>query len=91
MAVPIIDSMTVEPSKIAPGGTAKVTIDARDPDSTSGTLTGTVTDAAGNTAQATATLTIEDVLTYALEDTDLVGFTIVQDPALPNVFHVTAP
>ncbi|KKK51693.1 hypothetical protein LCGC14_3112410, partial [marine sediment metagenome] len=38
-----------------------------------------------------AVLTIQDPLTYMLEDTDGVGFVIVKRPGQPGVFDVTAP
>ena len=50
-----------------------------------------MTDGAGNSVNAVAVLTVNDVLTYVLVDTDTVGFTIVQRPAQLNVFDVTAP
>ncbi len=91
MAIPIIDNIQVVPSVIAPGETAVLTITAHDPDSQVGLLTGTVTDLAGNVKAAQVSLTVQDILSYALEDTDGVGFTIIQRPAEPNVFDITAP
>ena len=91
MANPIINSIVAIPAVIAPGGSSVVTINASDPDSRSGVLTGTVKDRQGNVTQATSLLTIADLLGYTLEDTDGVGFTIVERPGQPGVFDVTAP
>ena len=93
MADPVINlPISVSPPIIRPGQMAVVTIDAFDPDATTGELTGVVTDSQGNVSQAAATLTISDPLTYALEDTDGKGFIITQR-AIPNrhVFDVRAP
>ncbi len=89
--LPIIDSIDVVPAVIAPGETAVVTITAHDPDARTGTLTGIVSDLAGPPQQASAVLTIQDLLTYALEDTNAVGFIITPRAGLPHIFDVTAP
>lgn len=91
MAPPVINSIVAVPAVIAPGGTSVVTIIASDPDAAVGSLTVTVTDSQGNIVTAAAVLTIQDPLTYMLEDTDGVGFVIVQRPGQPGVFDVTAP
>lgn len=87
MALPIIDAITAAPSTVAPGGRFVVTIVAHDPDARVGTLTGTVTDASGSAAQASAVVTISDPLTYALSGA---GFTITARAGSPGVFDCVA-
>lgn len=87
MAAPIIDSIVANPSTVVPGGSFVVTITAHDPDSTTGTLVGTVKDAAGNTSQASAVVTISDPLTYTLTGA---GFTITPRAGSPGVFDCKA-
>ena len=91
MAAPIIDSVVAVPAVVQPGQAFVVTIMAHDPDARSGTLTGVVTDTQGNETLATAVLTIEDPLTYDLQDTDAVGFVITPRAGQPGVFDVIAP
>ena len=91
MAEPIIDNITVVPSVISPGGKAVLTIMAHDPDDVAASLKVAVTDSEGNEVFKFAPLPVKDDLSYAVEDTDGVGFTIVQRPAEPNVFDITAP
>ena len=91
MAAPIIDSVVAVPALVQPGQAFVLTITAHDPDARSGTLTGIVTDSQGNQTQATAVLTIEDPLTFELQDTDAVGFAITPRAGVPGVFDVVAP
>lgn len=89
MAAPIIDSILANPSTVPPAGAFVVTITAHDPDATTGTLIGTVRDAAGNTANASAVVTISDPLTYTLAGP--VGFRITPRAGSPNIFDCVAP
>lgn len=73
------------------GESFDVRIHATDADSKVGTLVGYVTDSEGNKVQAAVHITISDALTYELDDSDNAGFTIIQDPNDPTLFHVTAP
>lgn len=86
---PIIDAIVASPSTVQPSGAFVVTITAHDPDATTGTLVGTVRDAAGNQSQASALVTISDPLTFALSGPT--GFQIVQRAGSPNVFDCVAP
>jgi hypothetical protein len=54
-------------------------------------LTGIVTDTQGSETQATVVLTVEDPLTYDLQDTNALGFTITPRFGSPGVFDVVAP
>ena len=89
MAAPIIDSIVANPSTVAPAGAFVVTILAHDPDAQTGTLVGTVHDAAGNQAQASALVTVSDPLTFSL--TGPVGFVITARAGAPGVFDCRAP
>lgn len=91
MAAPIIDSVVAVPAIVQPGQAFVVTIAAHDPDAGSGTLTGVITDTQGNQTQATVVLTIEDPLTFDLQDTDAFGFAITPRAGQPGVFDVVAP
>jgi hypothetical protein len=91
MADPVINALILSKTVINAGETITARIDASDPDARSGVLTGTVKDSAGNTATITGTVSLSDPLTYSLEDTDGLGFTIVQDATDPSLFHLTAP
>ena len=86
--IPVIDGKTVIPSRIAPGGTATITICARDLCAAEGTLQGTLRDSLGEETPISVTVRTGGVLRYRL--TAPRG-TIVQDPIHPNVFHFTAP
>ena len=57
MAAPIITSVTVNPDPVPPGETATIEVTAYDPDEGAFTVTGTVTDTAGNATTFTATVT----------------------------------
>ena len=91
MAAPIISSIVAVPAVVPPGGTSVVTVTASDPDAGVGTLTVTVTDSTGNAVTGTTPLIVQDPLTYALADTDSMGFTITPRAGQPNVFDVVAP
>lgn len=91
MAAPIIDSVDVSPATIAPGEQATITIDARDPDSVTVDLGAEVFDADGDKTGQSASLRIEDPLSYALSEASGPGGTIEQDPDQPNVWYYTAP
>lgn len=86
---PIIDAIVASPAVVVPGGAFVVTITAHDPDETTGILTGTVRDAAGNQTQATAVLRISDPLTYSL--TGPAGFVLTPRAGQPGVFDCVAP
>ena len=91
MAAPIIDSVVAVPTVVQPGQAFVVTIAAHDPDARSGTLTGVISDSQENQTQATIVLTIEDPLTYDLQDTDALGFVITPRAGQAGVFDVVAP
>lgn len=91
MASPIIDSIVAVPSTVFPRGAFVVTITAHDPDQQVGTLTGVVTDAAGNQNTAMVQITISDPLTYQLLDQGNNGFTITSRAGQPGVFDCVAP
>lgn len=88
MATPIIRSMTATPATLQPGQSARVDLDAYDPDARQVTLSGTVKDAAGHAATATTVLTVGDPLTYQLTCDDPT-VTVTPDPAVPGRFSVT--
>lgn len=88
MATPIIRSINANPDTLQPGQSTQVVIDAFDPDARTVTLSGSVTDAAGNTASAITTLTVGDPLTYTLTSSDA-GVTIAADPNSPGRYTVT--
>lgn len=91
MAVPIIDSMTANPSSILPKGAFVVTIVAHDPDNRSWTLTGNVMDTTGSLVQSSVTVAVGDTLTYALTAPTGSGFVITPRAGQPNVFDCVAP
>ncbi len=91
MAAPIIDSMTATPASVAPKGAFVVTIVAHDPDNRSWTLTGNVTDTAGNLIQSSVTVAVGDTLTFALMAPTGSGFVITPRAGQPNVFDCVAP
>lgn len=92
MAAPVLQPPVVVPSgPVAPGGSFVVTLTATDPDNKSTVFTGTVTDAAGNNAQATFTMTVGDPLTYTLTQPAGAGFTITPRAGSPGVFDCKAP
>lgn len=84
MAAPIVDSVVITPSTIAPGGSADIKVNAHDPDTGLVTLTGTVRDQAGNVANVSGTVTITDALTFTLTAS---RGTVTQDAADPSLFH----
>ena len=86
MATPVIDSITASKSVVAPGEVFTVTIEAHDPDSQTIDLTGTVSDAGGNTSPAKVSIRVEDPLKFALE-----GVPDIQPTSTPGVFQVRAP
>ncbi|HKW12935.1 MAG TPA: hypothetical protein VJS69_00475 [Candidatus Krumholzibacteria bacterium] len=86
---PIIDSIVVTPATVAPGGSFVVTVSAHDPDESTGVLTGSVRDAAGNETQASAVIHISDPLTYNL--TAPAGFSVTPRAGQPGVFDCVAP
>lgn len=91
MATPIISSIVALPATVQPGQAFVVTIVASDPDARTGVLRGVVTDTQGNTAEASALVTISDPITFALQDVGSVGFIITPRAGQPGVFDVVAP
>jgi len=91
MAAPIIDSIAASPSAVLPKGAFVVTIVAHDPDNRSWTLTGNVTDTAGNLVQSSVTVAVGDTLTYALSAPTGSGFVITPRASQANVFDCVAP
>jgi hypothetical protein len=86
MTAPIVTDILITPNPVPTGGTARIEIVAHDPDEGAFTVTGTVTDAAGNAATFTATGRTTDPLTF--EAAVDIG-TLTQDMATPNVFYWT--
>ena len=91
MAQPTVVSFDINPSVIAPGGTAVVTMVIIDPDNISGTLTASYTDSQVNSISASSVLEVLDPGSFGLVDTDAVGFTVVARLGEPGVWDVTAP
>lgn len=89
MAAPVIRSVAASEATVAPGQSFTVWVDAFDPDARTLVFTATTTDAAGAAATATTTVTVGDPLSYALTADDP-AVTVVQDPADPARFTVTA-
>ena len=86
--VPIIDQVIVAPDRIPPGGTATITILARDPCAAEGALSGVLRDTQGQETPVTVIVRTGGALRYRM--TAPAG-TIVQDPLHPNIFRFTAP
>jgi hypothetical protein len=89
MANPVADTITVTPNVVPPGGAYVVRITAHDPDQSTGTIVGVVTDAAGHTSQIEGTVTISDPLTFSLQLP--AGHTSVPRVGQPGVFDCVAP
>lgn len=90
VAAPVIDSITVSPLEIPPGGQATITVLAHDEDSSIATVTITVIDAGGNQQTGTADIVIGDPLVFTAQVTSG-GGTVTQDPNQDNVFIYKAP
>lgn len=94
MSAPVITGVQViypnGQTSLAPGQTAQVVVSATDADNY--TLDGvvTVTDSGGNSSTAPFHVVVADGLTYAATSSQQ-GASVVQDPAQPNRFYVTAP
>ena len=91
MAGPIINSVPPASLTLQSGETQRIVIDAFDPDAASGDATVTVTDSQGNETPVLVAISIEDPITYAVADTDMLGLTITAVPGRPNEFDITAP
>lgn len=63
MAAPVLESITVDPEVIPPGGTATITVVASDGDNRTATVTITGTDSTGATVTGEATIRISDPVT----------------------------
>lgn len=88
MATPTA-TLTADKPKYAPGDKVTLRYVATDPDSKVLNGTGQVTDAAGNPANCTIVITIEDPLTYKAPA--IPGMTFTQSPTDPAVWTGTAP
>ena len=91
MAQPVVVSFDINPSVIAPGGTAVVAMVISDPDNISGTLTASYMDSQGNSISVSGDLEVADPGSFELVDTDGVGFNVVPRLGEPGVWDVTAP
>lgn len=87
MATPVIDSATIDPQTVAPGGTATLTVTAHDPDQRDITLTVTAADQAGTTAIGTLTLHVSDPVTVTATCDDA-SVTVTPVAGKPGVFTV---
>jgi hypothetical protein len=86
MAAPIIDSITITPSTIVPGGSADVRVVAHDPDSGTVNISVTVTDFGGNVTQGSGVIPVNDVLSYAVSAD---RGSLTQESGDPGLWHFT--
>lgn len=82
-------NLTAPKTNLVPGEVVRVTLAASDTDSRQITLTGTVTDGAGNTGQATLVLSVADVLSLSLTASPSTGVMIQPVAGQPGVYDVT--
>jgi hypothetical protein len=89
MSSPVVSTNELSAPVVNPGASLTWRTVATDADARSVPVTRTVTDAAGNSTVFSATLTVEDPLTYGVPECDDPGVTLVVDAADPTLVHVT--
>lgn len=89
MSAPVVTTSELAAPVVNPGGSTTWRTVASDADARSVPVTRTVTDAAGHSTVFSATLTVEDPLTYGPPTCDDPGVTLVVDSADPTLVHIT--
>lgn len=89
MSAPVVSTNVLSAPVVNPGDSLTWRTVASDADARSVPVTRTVTDSQGNSTVFSATLVVEDPLTYGVPECDDPGVTLVVDAADPTLVHVT--